>query len=55
MYWLIGLVMYFIPTIVAHFKRKANFTSILLLNFFLGWTILGWVGALVWATTVDKK
>ncbi len=49
------LAMYFIPTIVAYYRHKDNFMAILLLNFFLGWTLVGWVVALVWATTKDKK
>jgi len=38
---------YFIPTIAAH--GKENSSGIALLNLFLGWTFLGWVGALIWA------
>ncbi len=50
---LIGL--YFLPTIIAGFRKKTNFTSILLLNFFLGWSLIGWVVAIVWAASVDNK
>jgi hypothetical protein len=51
---LIGVIIYFIPTYVA-FKRKCiNFNGITLLNIFLGWTFLGWVGSLIWAV-IDKK
>ncbi|MDP1623227.1 MAG: superinfection immunity protein [Bacteroidales bacterium] len=49
---LILFVPYFIPSIIA--RNKVNFTGILLLNIFLGWTLLGWVGALIWAIT-DKS
>ena len=28
-------------------------TAILLLNFFLGWTMIGWIVALVWAVKTD--
>ena len=48
---LVLFVPYFIPSIIA--RNKMNFTGILLLNIFLGWTFLGWVGALIWAIT-DK-
>jgi len=41
------LPLYILPTILAW--RKKQRTPILLLNLFLGWTGLGWVGALVWA------
>lgn len=40
--------MYFLPTIVA-VMRKHNIASILLLNLFLGWTVIGWIIALVMA------
>ena len=38
---------YFLPTIVATIRNHPNALSICLLNFFLGWTLLGWLGALV--------
>ena len=46
---IIGMIIYFIPTIVASFRGHHNFVAILLLNIFLGWTLVGWVAALVWA------
>lgn len=45
----IGILIYFIPSIVAHNKSQA--TSVLILNLFLGWTFVGWVAALVWAVS----
>ncbi|WP_277226774.1 superinfection immunity protein [Hymenobacter sp. YC55] len=44
-------LLYFIPAIVA--KGKRNATSILVLNLLLGWTILGWIAALIWALSND--
>jgi hypothetical protein len=48
-----GFAMYFLPTIIAFARSKRDTTSILLLNFFLGWTMIGWVVALVWAVKTD--
>lgn len=48
------LVIYFIPAIVGYSRKKDNKTSILLLNLFLGWSLIGWVVALIWATSKDK-
>jgi len=49
---LIGLfALYLLPGIVAHKRCHPNETAILVLNLLLGWTLLGWVGALVWACT----
>ena len=44
-----GSALYFCPAIVAHKRRHRNMTALLVLNIFLGWTLLGWVGCLVWA------
>ena len=49
----IGLFVYFIPTIIG--LRKRNAAAIFMLNLFLGWTFVGWVVALVWAFTVDSE
>lgn len=51
----IGLAIYFVPTIVAFKKGQPNKVSIFLLNLFLGWSLIGWVIALVWATKHDEK
>lgn len=42
------LAMYMLPTIEAHLKKHPNIASISVLNLFLGWTLVGWVLALVW-------
>jgi hypothetical protein len=53
--WVIlAFIIYFIPTIIAfiHLKNEPRHKyacGIFCLNLFLGWTILGWIGALVWA------
>jgi hypothetical protein len=48
-----GFVMYFLPSIIALIRSKRDVTAILLLNLFLGWTMIGWVVALVWAVKTD--
>lgn len=40
---------YFLPTFIALAMHHVNLLAIFLLNTFAGWTVLGWVGALVWA------
>lgn len=44
-------VFYFVPTMIAYRRKHHNKKAILLLNLFLGVTVIGWVGALVWAAT----
>jgi len=45
--------LYFLPAIVG--RKKRNYNAILILNLLLGWTLIGWVIALVWATCKDKE
>jgi|SRR5208282_1226598 len=49
---LVGLGFYFLPSMIGNQKRNAG--AIFMLNLFLGWTLLGWVIALVWACTKDN-
>lgn len=48
-----GFVMYFLPSIIALARSKRDILAIFLLNFFLGWTLIGWIVALVWAAKHD--
>ena len=48
-----GMLMYFLPTIIAVARSKRDVIAILVLNFFLGWTCIGWIIALVWALKQD--
>jgi hypothetical protein len=41
-------LLYFLPTIVAA-NRGHAVAPILLLNLFLGWTVIGWFAMLLWA------
>ena len=45
------LVIYFIPSFIGW--EKKNSTAIVALNILLGWTLIGWCGALVWALMKD--
>lgn len=51
----LGLLIYFAPTIVASQKSHRNTTAILVLNFLLGWTFLGWALALIWAVYKERE
>ena len=47
--FLIGLVIYFLPSIIAAFRRHPSALAIFLIDLLLGWTFIGWVGALIWS------
>ncbi|MBN1369235.1 MAG: superinfection immunity protein [Dehalococcoidaceae bacterium] len=48
-FFILGLLLYFLPTILAVTRKHPNTLAIFLLNFFLGWSFIGWVVALVWS------
>jgi Superinfection immunity protein len=48
-----GLALYFLPSIIALARNKRDTLAIFLLNFFLGWTFIGWIVSLVWAVKAD--
>lgn len=52
---LIILLVYLFPCLVACFRHHINSNSIIVLNLFLGWTLIGWVVSLSWALTNDTK
>ena len=50
---LFGFLLYFLPSIIGHDKRDA--VGILLLNLLLGWTVIGWIIALIWAVSAERS
>jgi hypothetical protein len=53
-FWGGGFFFYFLPTIVGLVRERHDKLSIFLVNFFLGWSLIGWVVALVWALRSDR-
>lgn len=49
LFFLVAPVFYLLPTFEALLKKHPNIVSIALVNIFLGWSLIGWVAALVWA------
>lgn len=47
----LGVAIYFLPSFNASSRKHPNSSSIFLLNLFLGWTMIGWVVALVWSAS----
>jgi hypothetical protein len=47
-----GLIaLYFVPAVWAHHRHHRNENAILLTTLFFGWTCIGWVIALIWASS----
>lgn len=47
------VMIYFLPVIIAMARKHRNLGPVLILNLFVGWTLIGWVVALVWACVND--
>ena len=40
-----------LPTIIANIRHTKNSVMISVVNLCFGWTVLGWIAALLWAVT----
>jgi len=49
------VLMYWLPTVVALVRQTPSAIGIAMLNFFLGWTGIGWLVALVWALAAQNR
>lgn len=54
-FFIVGIILYFIPTLIAEDKKHRNIGAIGVLNLFVGWTFIGWVICLVWAVTNQES
>lgn len=54
-FYFILIALYLIPAVVAWKVNHKNKAAVILLNIFLGWTVIGWVGALVWAAMKTQR
>lgn len=49
--FVVVVVLYFAPTFVAVQRQHTSQSGIVLCNLLVGWTLIGWVVALVWAAS----
>jgi uncharacterized membrane protein YhaH (DUF805 family) len=49
------LMIYFLPALIASHRRHRNRTAIGMTNLLLGWTAIGWIIAIIWASTADTE
>lgn len=47
--------LYFLPFLIAALRIHPQAGAIFALNLLLGWTVIGWVGALVWSFTAINR
>lgn len=51
----IALGVYFLPVIIAVYRKHNQILPITLITIFLGWTFLGWLAAILWSLNADTK
>jgi hypothetical protein len=52
---LVLLALYLVPSLLAWTQGAIHLHSIVLCNLLLGWTVLGWLVALVWALVDESR
>lgn len=49
------VLVHFLPTIIALARGHHNGFAIFLTNLLLGWTVIGWIIALIWSVTAIER
>jgi hypothetical protein len=48
---IIMMLLYLLPSLIAGARHHKNGAPIFALNLFMGWTVIGWAAAFIWALT----
>lgn len=54
-YFIVSLLVYLLPTIIALIFGCDRTDSVFIMNLFLGWTFIGWVWAFIWAVSPRRE
>jgi hypothetical protein len=49
------VMMYWLPTIIALVRQTRSALGVAVVNFFFGWTVIGWFVALIMALAADNR
>ena len=52
---IVALIMMFLPTLIALLRGHHDSFAIFLTNLLLGWTVIGWIVALIWSVTAKRR
>lgn len=50
-----GAAIYFLPSMLGTARKHRNLHALVALNTFAGWTVVGWLVALVWSVYRDPS
>jgi hypothetical protein len=51
----LGIALYFLPSIIAFNRKVTNSGSVFVINFLLGWSLIGWAVALAMAVKTKQS
>ncbi|MEO1038003.1 MAG: superinfection immunity protein [Pseudomonadota bacterium] len=51
----LAVLLHFLPTLIALLRGHHNGFAIFLTNLLLGWTVIGWIVALIWSFTAIER
>jgi hypothetical protein len=49
------LLLYFLPALVAILRGHHSWPAIAILDLLLGWSVIGWIIALIWSLTGVRR
>lgn len=53
--FILATIAYFAPTLIAAMRRHRSIGSVVVVNLFLGWTVVGWIVALSMSFGATKQ
>jgi Superinfection immunity protein len=52
---LLILLIYLLPTLIAYSREHPRRAEIVVVNIFLGWTLIGWIAVFLWAALAPAE
>ena len=46
----LSMACYLVPSLIAFLRGHRSVPAIFALNLLVGWTVVGWIGVLIWST-----
>jgi len=52
LFLIFSILLYFLPALIG--RHKADAMGIFIVNLLFGWTVIGWIIALIWACAAER-
>lgn len=54
-FWFACIALYLLPTLIAVTRKHPQSIPLAIVNMLLGWSVIGWIGALVWSLVSYRR